>query len=318
MSKERAAPRVSVVMCTYCGTKYLEKQLQSIAEQTLQPMELIVSDDASHDGTVALLERFRAEARFPVHVVVNSRNLGSTSNFDQALGRASGDYLALADQDDAWLPTKLEVMARILEDNPQIGGAFSDAYLIDDQDRLIGKKTLWELHRFGKRKQEAFAHGGAIPLLTRHDVVTGSTMMVRANLLLTWSPIPASWVHDGWIAWMLSLNGELMPISEPLMMYRIHQQQQVGIGRSTTGEPERDRYTRVANQFEELKRQILSAYPGRTEVVDLIQSKVDFLRRRARLPKSRIARMAAIWQTSPKYWKYARGLRSACKDMTLI
>jgi glycosyltransferase involved in cell wall biosynthesis len=314
---QASARRVSVVMCTYCGTKYLEKQLRSIAEQTLQPMELIVCDDASHDGTVALLERFLGEAPFPVHVVVNSRNLGSTRNFDQALGRASGDFLALADQDDLWLPQKLEVMVRRLEENPDIGGVFSDAYLMDDEDRLIGKKTLWGLHGFDGRQQDTFAHGGAISLLTRHDVVTGCTMMVRANLLSTWSPIPSSWVHDGWITWMLSLSAGLMPISEPLMRYRVHPEQQVGVGQALTSEPERDRYARVANQFEELNRHIMSAYPERTEIIDLIRSKIEFLRRRVRLPKSHVARMAAIGTNAPAYWRYARGLRSALKDLTL-
>jgi glycosyltransferase involved in cell wall biosynthesis len=304
-------------MCTYCGTKYLEKQLQSILEQTLEPMELVVCDDASHDGTVALLERFRQEAPFPVHVVVNSSNLGSTRNFDQALRRASGDLLALADQDDVWLPQKLEVMARVLEDHPRCGGAFSDAYLLDGEHRRIGKKTLWGLHRFGDRKQDAFAHGGAIRLLMRHDIVTGCTMMVRAKLLSTWSPIPPSWVHDGWMAWMLSLEAGLMPIREPLMMYRVHAEQQVGVKRRT-GDSERDRYARVANQFEALNQHLLEAYPERSDLTDLIRSKIDFLRRRAKLPKSRAARLATIGWSTPEYWRYARGWRSALKDMTLL
>jgi len=316
MSEGRTNPRVSVVMCTYCGTKYLEEQLQSIADQTLQPLELVVCDDASHDGTVALLERFRQEAPFPVHVVVNSSNLGSTRNFDQALRRASGDLLALADQDDVWLPQKLEVLARTLEGNPQSGGAFSDAYLIDGEDRLMGKKTLWGLHRFGHRKQDAFAHGGAIRLLMRHDIVTGCTMMVRAKLLSTWSPIPPSWVHDGWITWMLSLEAALMPISEPLMMYRVHPEQQVGV-KKTTSEPERDRHARVAKQFEELNLHIVNDYPEKIEIIDLIRSKIDFLRRRARLPTNHAARLAAIGWNACDYCRYARGWRSALKDMTL-
>jgi glycosyltransferase involved in cell wall biosynthesis len=327
MSKESTAARVSVVMCTYCGMKYLEKQLQSIVEQTRQPMELIVCDDASHDETVGLLERFAEKAPFAVHVVANERNMGSTSNFDQALRWASGDLVALADQDDVWLPKKLEVMARWLEEHPDIGGAFSDAYLMDEQDRVIGTKTLWGLHRFDRRKQEAFAHGGAIGLLTRHDIVTGSTMMVRRKLLSTWSPIPSSWLHDEWIAWMLSLKAGLMPISEPLMKYRIHAGQQIGVGQgnglrrlwsASAGERERANYVRVASQYEELYEHILRVYPDRPELGDLIRSKIDFLRRRSKLPKGHVARIAAIWSSTPKYWRYARGIRSVCKDMTLI
>ena len=107
-----------------------------------------------------------------------------------------------------------------------------------------------------------------------------------------------------------------MPISEPLMMYRVHPEQQVGV-KKTTSEPERDRHARVAKQFEELNLHIVNDYPEKIEIIDLIRSKIDFLRRRARLPTNHAARLAAIGWNACDYCRYARGWRSALKDMTL-
>ena len=110
--------RISVAMCTFNGGRYLEQQLESIAEQTQQPCELVVCDDGSTDDTIAILKRFKANAPFPVTVVENAVRMGSTSNFDQAIGMARGEFIALCDQDDRWLPHKLERLSDCLVENP--------------------------------------------------------------------------------------------------------------------------------------------------------------------------------------------------------
>src|SRR5580698_8381863 len=133
MSEENPPLRISVVMCTYRGMAHLKEQLDSILRQTRQPAELIVCDDNSGDGTVAILEQFRETAGFPVRIFVNAENLGSTRNFDQAIQRVTGDLIAFCDQDDLWFPEKLSRMGAILERDPTLGAVFSDATLIDDR-----------------------------------------------------------------------------------------------------------------------------------------------------------------------------------------
>ena len=83
---EDSIQRISVAMCTHNGGRYLQEQLESIALQSRLPLELIVCDDQSTDDTTLILNRFKAEAPFAVKVIRNSRRLGSTRNFDQAIG----------------------------------------------------------------------------------------------------------------------------------------------------------------------------------------------------------------------------------------
>ncbi len=92
--------RTSVAMCTFNGGRFLAEQLESIASQTRLPYELVACDDHSTDDTIAILKAFQANAPFPVQIVQNAMRMGSTRNFDQAIGMCSGDFIALCDQDD--------------------------------------------------------------------------------------------------------------------------------------------------------------------------------------------------------------------------
>lgn len=105
--------KVSVVVCTYNGEEYLGAQLDSILAQTYPAYEVIVQDDNSTDGTWALLEKYAA-ANTNMHIFRNNANKGVNGNFFSAIRRATGDFIALSDQDDIWHPDKIEKqMARI-------------------------------------------------------------------------------------------------------------------------------------------------------------------------------------------------------------
>lgn len=100
------AARVSVVMCTYNGARFLREQLDSILRQDCPPCEVIVQDDASTDGTMDILSAYARE--YPLlKVFRNASPLGVNRNFFSAMRRASGDFIAISDQDDRWLPNKL-------------------------------------------------------------------------------------------------------------------------------------------------------------------------------------------------------------------
>lgn len=101
---------ISVVMCTYNGAAYLREQLDSILAQTLQPDEIIVQDDCSTDGTAEILAAY-AERHPQLRFFVNERQMGVNRNFFSAMARAAGDFIAISDQDDVWLPEKLERQA---------------------------------------------------------------------------------------------------------------------------------------------------------------------------------------------------------------
>ena len=311
--------RTSVAMCTFNGGRYLEEQLESIAGQTRLPCELVVCDDGSMDDTIAILERFKAKAPFEVTIVQNTLRIGSTRNFDQAIGMARGEFIALCDQDDRWLPHKLQRLSDCLIENPFLGGVFSDAELIDGDGKRVGK-ALFARHRFTPAKQRSFVNCPTATLL-KHDVVTGATLMFRSMIRRYCSPIPATWVHDGWLAWMLALHSRLTLIPEPLIEYRIHAGQQLGVGSQAqrgNGETRRQFYARVARQFEDLLNRVLAeGWSEHDALVENIREKIDFLKSQAALSQQLGVRTMQMLGLLPKYLHYARGLAAVRTDLLL-
>src|SRR5690242_8630981 len=108
----------SIAMGTYNGATYLPAQLESLLNQDLAPLELVVGDDGSTDDTLAILKNFSVRAPFPVRITSNPKQLGYGENFLQAASRCTGDWVAFCDQDDVWLPSKLARCAEAIESAP--------------------------------------------------------------------------------------------------------------------------------------------------------------------------------------------------------
>ena len=224
--------RVSVALCTYNGERFLGEQLASIAAQTVPPAELVVTDDASSDGTLALLEAFAARAPFSVSITRNRQNQGSTASFEQTLTRCTAPLVALCDQDDVWRPHKLERMAAAMQSKPGFGYAFSDADVVDQTLQPLGFR-VWETVGFAHGGHRRFEGLHQVDQLLERTRVTGATMLVRAEYLTRCLPFPRGIVHDRWLATVLSATGAYgVTVDEPLVLYRQHAGQQIGVVRS--------------------------------------------------------------------------------------
>ncbi len=194
--------RISIAMCTYNGAQFLQQQLDTFASQTHPPFELIVCDDGSTDATLALIESFARKVTFPVRIFKNQRNLGSTRNFEKAIGICDGDLIALSDQDDEWYPDKLARMLRLFEELPEASAAFSNADIIDDDSAFAGRK-LWRSIGvdFSPGERVPYVYTGIVSSLLKLDyIATGATMVFRSKLRDQFIPIPGAWPHDAWIA----------------------------------------------------------------------------------------------------------------------
>src|SRR5207244_12381537 len=152
---------ISVAMCTFNGSRFVAEQLTSIAAQTRPPDELIICDDCSSDETPKLVEAFIRTATFPVQLQVNEQNLGLTRNFERAIGLCKGDFIALSDQDDVWLPEKLARMESVFTSSPDLGLVFSDAELVDENRSLLGKR-LWDSLGLSREERKRLREGKAI------------------------------------------------------------------------------------------------------------------------------------------------------------
>jgi glycosyltransferase involved in cell wall biosynthesis len=311
-----ANSKISVALCTYNGASYLEEQLESIAQQTLLPCEIVLCDDGSSDDTAAIVARFAARAPFAVRWHENPKNLGPTDNFTQAISLCLGDLIALSDQDDRWHPEKLERFSLILKDD-SVGGVFSDARLIDADGNLLHDR-LWQRVNFAI---DGLWQDLQAETLLRRNVVTGATMLLRARLIPAFLPIGSSWIHDAWFSWMLVLHSRLVALAEPLTDYRIHPSQQIGACQAyswrkrlsvarTEGEAH---YQMLLARFGQLQQHLVQS--GSTRELAAISRKIHHLEHRAHLPSQRIARLQAILRELRNYRDFSRGLRAAAKDL---
>ncbi len=323
--------RISIAMCTYNGSRFLPEQLASIAAQTRLPDEMVVCDDGSSDATPEIIEEFARSAPFPVRFIRNPQNLGSTKNFEKAIGLCTGDLIALCDQDDIWLPEKLARQAEMMEGDPSLGGVFSDAELIDDASAPIGKR-LWDSILFMPRDRKRFQAASGIDVLLRCNVVTGATLMVRASLRSLFMPIPTTWVHDGWIALQTVFYAQLRSVEEPLIEYRIHANQQIGIKNSTHFLPPTLRERLEKGKREEPGNQLAHAHElnqlaqwmsarkdARSEAALLAVRRTSrFYADRAGPYTSRLAHLASILRNTANYHRYEDGWRCLVRDIVLV
>src|SRR6266481_3811519 len=221
--------KISVASCTFNGEKYLLEQLESISAQTRPPDEVVICDDRSSDKTVEIIGSFAKDAAVPVRVEINERTLGSTLNFEQAIRLCSGDVIVLSDQDDIWLPEKLEQLEGIFARDPSVGLVFTDAELVDKDLKSLNR-NLWEL-TLSKEDRRAMVDGRAFEVLAQRHVVTGATMAFRSSFVDLILPIPvnSAFVHDAWIALVISAAAKVVALPERLIKYRQHAEQQLGV-----------------------------------------------------------------------------------------
>jgi glycosyltransferase involved in cell wall biosynthesis len=213
--------RISVAMCTYNSERFVGGQLESIRNQTRPPDELVICDDGSSDGTMEYVARYAESAPFEVRVHVNERNLGSTKNFEQAIGLCEGQIVVMSGDDDVWHPDKLEAVEEALGSG-RAGLAMSDAELVDGDLRPAGP-SLWEARGFTERDRSRIVEGRKEPLLRKHMSATyGNTMAFRAEHNHVLLPIPAEWVEDAWIAVIAAGLARVAIIPKILLKYRQH------------------------------------------------------------------------------------------------
>jgi glycosyltransferase involved in cell wall biosynthesis len=320
------SPGLSIALCTWNGEAHLGAQLDSIAAQTRPPDELIACDDASTDGTLRMLEGFAARSPFPVRIHANADNAGTARNFERAIALCAGEIVALADQDDVWMPRKLEMIEEVFSRRPSAGLVFSDAELVDEDLKPLGV-GLWERVEFTPKRRAMFDAGNAWKALLARNVVTGATMAFRRSFLGKIVPFPPSWVHDAWIAFIVSLYADLARIDEPLIRYRQHAGQQIGARERaslTMGALFGDNTASYMNEFRHYAdahrrvKRLRGTFSGSDAVAAAVRDRAAYHYLRSRLPKERRGRISAVAANlcSRRYQRYANGFLSAAKDLS--
>ena len=321
--------KISVAMCTYNGAPYLREQLDSIAAQTRPPDELVVCDDASADLTCGIVTCFAASAPFPVRLYVNEQNLGSTKNFERAIGLCEGDVIALSDQDDVWLPEKLRRIEDCLDRNPDVGLVSTDAEVVDEDLKPVGCR-LWESIGFNRTRRRLVRNGRVLDVLLPGWTVTGATMAFRANFKNLVLDIPTNLplIHDGWIALLIALVADVSFIEERLIKYRQHSRQQIGARERKPESGLRDLkkairrnspdFTMIAIGMRAHDR--LSKFRdvyGCDRALAKLAARIRHLHARASLPQKRFSRLGHVLRELwlKRYHLYSNGVYTAVKDL---
>lgn len=224
--------KTSVALCTYNGEEFLAEQLRSIAKQTVAVDELVICDDGSIDRTEAIIKDFSEKTPIPIKFIKNPRNLGYTKNFEQAIGLCSGDVIFLADQDDIWMPRKVEVICDFFIHNPDKDFVFTNAVLINSFGMNTYAGSLFDIVGMDKRNKKIFNDGFIYDVLCSSGRVTGMSTALRSSFVPYCLPFPQTTVfsvHDEMIAVMAAIHNKIAYIDQCLIQYRLHSNQSVGL-----------------------------------------------------------------------------------------
>lgn len=218
---------ISVAMTTYNGARYLKEQLDSILTQTEEDFELIICDDCSSDDTIKILSEY-AKNDSRIHFFKNEENLGFTKNFEKVISKCNGNYIALSDQDDIWLPNHLSILLNFLKagDYSLVGG---NALLVDSDNNDFGCKFINNSNL--PEKREDFEK-----MILYRNVFQGAALLFDKEILKKALPFPDNMkYHDWWLALIASEIKGIGYIDEPVLRYRQH-------GNNVTGMHEKDSF----------------------------------------------------------------------------
>ena len=212
-------PLISILMAVYePRMDWFREQLVSLNEQTYPNLRLYVRDDCSPTVPFAEIQSCIQDciSNFPVQIMRNEENLGSNGTFEHLTQEADGVYFAYCDQDDVWLPEKLEFLYHALTKK----GAklvCSDMLVINDTGTVIADSIT------KVRRRHVFMSGeGLAEHLLFFNFVTGCTMLLAASDAKAAIPFCPHYVHDQYLALFCAEQGYILSIAQPLICYRIH------------------------------------------------------------------------------------------------
>lgn len=214
-------------MASYNGEMFIEKQLRSILCQLSEDDEVIISDDNSSDNTLIIIDAFNDDR---IKVSTNTGRSGPVGNFEQALIRANGEYVLLADQDDIWEVNKVDTLRTLLS---QYDLVLSDCQVSDQYGSIL--------------HDSFFAHRGSQPGFWHNlykNSYVGCCMAFRYEVLQYVLPFPSQiHMHDWWIGLLVEARGSICFYPRQLIKYVRH-----GSNASPTGEKGYSLFKRLSNR----------------------------------------------------------------------
>ena len=209
-------PKVSVAICTYNHEKFIAQAIEGVLmQETSFPIELVIGEDCSTDGTRAILRKYAQTHPNIVRPLLHKRNVGGGTNFTSVLATCRGEYIAFLDGDDYWTDTrKLEIQVRFLEEHPECAMCHHRVSYVDDESQRLVSEFPPEERRREQCSADLLAKGNFIQtcsLMTRKELIPDLTDDFMRLKLGDWP-----------LCVLLGLHGSIGYIDKNMATYRIH------------------------------------------------------------------------------------------------
>lgn len=209
-------PLVTVIIATYNRRHFLAQAIDSVLAQTYQPLELIVIDDGSVDGTAEMIqERYQDRVHYAYQ-----ENQGRSAARNHGLRLARGRYIAFLDSDDLWKPEKIERQVAFMEHHPEYGLTHAFSEVVNQNGMFDAAQT----HLREALYSQALKRGYSYEAMSQQCIMFLSTVMLRAELLPNIGGMDEHIVaFEDWDWYLrLSLHTRIGTLEECLVRYRIH------------------------------------------------------------------------------------------------
>jgi hypothetical protein len=247
---------IDILLSTYNGERHLASQLDSILAQTFSGWRLLIRDDGSSDATLAVIDRYVARAPEKIRrIATGGARIGPCQSFSTLLEASTASYVMFCDQDDVWLPEKVEVSLRRLQQLEARHGSamplavFTDLKVVDEDLRELAS-SFWSQLRLRPHQ------GQRLNRLLFQSVANGCTMIFNAALRARATPIPPDAVmHDWWLMLVAAAFGRTDHVDEQTVLYRQHGANVCGADRRGTADLMRELFSPRARKIALDRRQ---------------------------------------------------------------
>ncbi|MFZ2669780.1 MAG: glycosyltransferase family 2 protein [Streptococcus suis] len=214
--------KVNILMSTYNGQQFLAEQISSIQEQSYTDWTLFIRDDGSSDNTKEILKDFEHQDS-RIHLIDSDKsdNLGVIKSFHKLVNHDRADYYFFSDQDDVWLPNKLELSLK------EAQNYLADLPLMVYMDLKVVNQDLEIMTESMVKSQSHHANTELVQELTE-NTVTGGVAMINHALAEMWQETDDILMHDWYLALLASAFGNLVFIDQPGELYRQHSDNVLG------------------------------------------------------------------------------------------
>jgi len=220
---------ISILMATYNGERFIKEQIESLLEQTVSDYKLYISDDNSTDSTYEIAQGYARKHPEKIFVSQNENNLGGAKqNFIQMMITHIDEYIMLCDQDDVWLPGKIEKSLHKMKELEDCHGIskpiliYTDLNVVDENLNVIST-SYFKTEDINNEKK-------TLNKIVARNITTGCTVMYNRALADLINVTPEHMImHDWWLTLIACAFGELGTIYEPTILYRQHSDNEIGI-----------------------------------------------------------------------------------------